>query len=200
LTTIHRAKDQDRMKQAYNRHRVDHAQNEIHDLVQEQRFLLHEQQRKRRAQVAFSQGFNAQHISISNALQHHEINTHAQRKARNARELVAKQKQNTEEQARLIDKYLTQRKHVRRALSNIERKQLDVQAMQDASERLLQAQQRVAHIRARDSNIRQFSIMKMAPHSEELREKAQSLTESMVERESLFDTIADHMAAQQTVH
>jgi hypothetical protein len=113
--------------------------------------------------------------------------------------LVAKQKQNTEEQARLIDKYLTQRKHVRRALSNIEHKQLDVQTMRDASDRLLQAQQRVAHIRARDSNIRQFSVMKMSPHTEEIRQKAPSLTESMLERESLFDTITDQMAAQQTV-
>jgi hypothetical protein len=188
------------MKQAYNRHRIDHAQNELHDLVQDQRFLLQEQQKKRRAQIAFSQGFNAQHISISNALQHHEVNTRAQRDARNAREAVARQKQNTEEQSRLIEKYLTQRKHVRRALSNIERKQLDIQAMRDASERLFQAQQRVAHIRARDSNIRQFSVMKMGSHPEELRDKTQSLTESMVERESLFDTIADHMANHQTVH
>jgi hypothetical protein len=149
--------------------------------------------------VAFSQGFNSQHISISNALQRHENNLRSQRQARHARESVARQKQNTEEQARLIDKYLTQRKHVRRALSNIEHKQLDVQTMRDASDRLLQAQQRVAHIRARDSNIRQFSVMKMSPHTEEIRQKAQSLTESMLERESLFDTITDQMAAQQTV-
>jgi len=187
------------MKQTYNRHRVEHAQNELHDIVQEQRILLDEQQKKRREQVAFSQTFNAQHISISNALQRHENSLRIQRKTRVAHETVTRQKRNTEEQARLIDKYLTQRKHVRRALSNIERKQLDVQAMRDASERLLQAQQRVAHIRARDSNIRQFSIMKMAPDQEELRKKAQSLTESMLERESLFDTITDHMAAQQTV-
>jgi hypothetical protein len=71
--------------------------------------------------------------------------------------------------------------------------------MRDASDRLLQAQQRVAHIRARDSNIRQFSIMKMTPPMEGLRLKTQSLTESMLERESLFDTITDQMAAQQTV-
>jgi hypothetical protein len=199
LVAIHRLKDHDRIKHTYHRHRVEHNQNELHDIVQEQRILLEEQQRKRRAQIAFSQGFNAQHISISNALQHHENSIRTQRKERVAHESVARQKRNTEEQARLIDKYLTQRKHVRRALSNIERKQLDVQAMRDASERLLQAQQRVAHIRARDSNIRQFSIMKMAPNDEEIRQKTQSLTESMLERESLFDTITDHMAAQQTV-
>ncbi|CAF1002465.1 unnamed protein product [Rotaria sordida] len=199
LVSIHRAKDQDRMKQAYIRHRVEHTQNELYDTVQEQRLLLVEQQRKRRAQVAFSHGFNAQHVSISNALKRHENNIRVQRKSRHARELVARQKKNTEEQARLIDKYLTQRKHVRRALSNIERKQLDVQAMRDASERLLQAQQRVAHIRARNSNIQQFSIMKITPHTEDLRQKTRSLTESMLERESLFDTITDHMAAQQTV-
>ncbi|CAF3421243.1 unnamed protein product [Rotaria sp. Silwood1] len=199
LVAIHRAKDQDRMKQAYIRHRVEHSQNELYDTVQEQRLLLLEQQKRRRAQIAFSQGFNAQHISISNALKRHESNIRAQRKARHARELVARQKQNTEEQARLIDKYLTQRKHVRRALSNIERKQLDVQAMRDASERLLQAQQRVAHIRARNSNIQQFSIMKMTPQPDDSRHKTRSLTESMLERESLFDTITDHMAAQQTV-
>jgi len=187
------------MKQAYNRHRLEHTEQELHDIVQEQRYLLVEQQQKRRAQIAFSQGFNAQHISISNALQRHENNVRVQRNVRQARELVAKQKQNTEEQARLIDKYLTQRKHVRRALSNIERKQLDVQSMRDASERLLQAQQRVAHIRARDSNIRQFGIMKTTPINDEMRQTAQSLTESMLERESLFDTITDHMAAQQTV-
>lgn len=187
------------MKQAYNRYRNEHAQHEVHDLVQEQRQLLLEQQRKRRAQVAFSQGFNAQHISISNALQRHENNVRSQRKSRHARETVARQKQDTEEQARLIDKYLTQRKHVRRALSNIERKQLDVQTMRDASERLLQAQQRVAHIRARDSNIRQFGIGKMNSPAEGTRQKTQSLTESMLERESLFDTITDQMAAQQIV-
>jgi hypothetical protein len=187
------------MKQAYNRHRVDHAQSELHETVQEQRLLLLEQQQKRRAQVAFSQGFNAQHISISNALQRHETNVRYERKAKHAKDTVARQKQNTAEQARLIDKYLTQRKHVRRALSNIERKQLDVQTMRDASDRLLQAQQRVAHIRARDSNIRQFSIMKMTPPMEGLRLKTQSLTESMLERESLFDTITDQMAAQQIV-
>lgn len=186
------------MKQAYQRHRVEHAQNELHDLVQEQRTLLLEQQRKRRAQIAFSQAFNAQHISISNALQRHENGVRTQRQARQARETVARQKRNTEEQSRLIDKYITQRKHVRRALSNIERKQLDVQTMRDASERLLQAQQRVAHIRARDSNIRQFSLVKIGPMTEdENRQKTQSLTESMLERESLFDTITDHMAAQQ---
>jgi len=188
------------MKQTYNRHRIEHTQNELHDIVQEHRFLNLERQRKRRAQVAFSQGFNAQHITISNALQRHEDNLRAQRKVRQARELVTKQKQNTEEQARLIDKYLTQRKHVRCALSNIERKQLDVQSMRDASDRLLQAQQRVAHIRARDSNIRQFGIIRMTPPTdEEARRKTQSLTESMLERESLFDTITDHMAAQLTV-
>lgn len=190
-------KDQNRMKQAYQRHRVDHAQNELRDVVQEQRTLLLEQQKKRRAQVAFSQAFNAQHISISNALQRHENGVRTQRKSRQARETVARQKQNTEEQSRLIDKYITQRKHVRRALSNIERKQLDVQTMRDASDRLLQAQQRVAHIRARDSNIRQFSIVKMGAANEENRLKTQSLTESMLERESLFDTITDHMVAQQ---
>jgi hypothetical protein len=187
------------MKQTYYRHRIEHAQNESHDIVQEQRLLLLEQQSKRRAQIAFSQGFNAQHLSISNALQRHENNLRTQRQARHARELVARQKQNTEEQARLIEKYLTQRKHVRRALSNIERKQLDLQSMRDASERLLQAQQRVAHIRARESNIRQFGFMKMSPDSEEQRQKPRSLTESMLERESLYDTITDHMAAQQTV-
>lgn len=69
--------------------------------------------------------------------------------------------------------------------------------MRDASDRLLQAQQRVAHIRARDSNIRQFSIVKMGAANEENRLKTQSLTESMLERESLFDTITDHMVAQQ---
>ncbi|CAF1015372.1 unnamed protein product [Adineta steineri] len=199
LSIIHRIKDHDRMKQVYHRHRLEHAQSELHDTVQEQRILLTERQEKRRAQVAFSQGFNAQHMSISNALQYHENNIRNQQKSRIARESVQNKKQNAEEQARLIDKYLTQRKHVRRALSNIERKHLDVQAMRDASDRLLQAQQRVAHIRARDSNIRQFSIMKMTPHTDETREKTQSLAESMVERESLFDTIADHMAAQQTV-
>lgn len=199
MKTIRRAKDQDRNKQAYFRHRLDHAQNELYDTVQEQRVLLTEQQRKRRAQIEFSQAFNSQHISISNALKRHENNVRVQRKARNARDVVAKQKQNTEEQARLIEKYLTQRKHVRRALSNIERKQLDLQAMRDASERLLQAQQRVAHIRARNSNIQQFSIMKMETLNEDLRQKTQSLTESMLERDSLFDTITDHMATQQTV-
>ena len=112
---------------------------------------------------------------------------------------MARQKRNTEEQSRLIDKYLTQRKHVRRALSNIERKQLDLQAMRDANERLLQAQQRVAHIRARDSNIRQFGLMKIEPQTDETRQKTQSLTESMLERESLYDTITDHMAALQAV-
>ncbi|CAF4768682.1 unnamed protein product, partial [Rotaria magnacalcarata] len=157
------------------------------------------QQRRRREQVAFSQQFNSQHISISNALQRHENNIRTQRKIRRARETVTKQKKNTEEQTELIEKYLTQRKHVRRALSNIERKQLDVQAMRDASERLLQAQQRVAHIRARNSNIQQFSLVKMSPQNDELRRKTQSLTESMLERESLFDSITDHMAAQQTV-
>jgi hypothetical protein len=187
------------MKQVYNRHRLEHTQNELHDIVQEQRILLVEQQRKRRAQVAFSRGFNAQHITISNALQHHEDNLRNQRKVRYARETVAKQKQNTEEQARLIDKYLTQRKHVRRALSNIERKQLDVQSMRDANDRLLQAQQRVAHIRTRDSNIRQFGIIRMTPTTEEGRKKTQSLTESMLERESLFDTITDQMAARLAV-
>jgi hypothetical protein len=188
------------MKQTYNRHRVEHAQNELHDIVQEQRLLLAEQQKKRRAQVAFSQTFNAQHISISNALQRHENNVRYQRTTRQRRESVSRQKQNTEEQSRLIDKYLTQRQHVRRALSNIERKQLDVQAMRDANERLFQAQQRVAHIRARDSNIRQFGIMKLTSPNGGSRRKTQSLTESMLERESLFDTITDHMAAQQTVH
>ena len=187
------------MKQVYIRHRIEHSQGELHDTVQEQRLLLLEQQKQRRAQVAFSHGFNSQHISISNALKRHENNIRAQRKARYARELVARQKQNTEDQARLIEKYLTQRKHVRRALSNIERKQLDVQAMRDASERLLQAQQRVAHIRARNSNIQQFGVMKTTPHNDELRQNTQSLAESMLERESLFDTITDHMAAQQTV-
>lgn len=73
-------KDQNRMKQAYQRHRVDHAQNELRDVVQEQRTLLLEQQKKRRAQVAFSQAFNAQHISISNALQRHENGVRTQRK------------------------------------------------------------------------------------------------------------------------
>ncbi|CAF4124800.1 unnamed protein product, partial [Rotaria magnacalcarata] len=199
LVNIHRTKDQDRMKQTYMRHRVDHAQNELYETVQEQRLLLLEQQRRRREQVAFSQQFNSQHISISNALQRHENNIRTQRKIRRARETVTKQKKNTEEQTELIEKYLTQRKHVRRALSNIERKQLDVQAMRDASERLLQAQQRVAHIRARNSNIQQFSLVKMSPQNDELRRKTQSLTESMLERESLFDSITDHMAAQQTV-
>lgn len=187
------------MKLTYNRHRLEHNQNELHDLVQDQRLLLLEQQNKRRAQVAFSQNFNAQHISISNALKRHENHIRSQRQSRRVRETVARQKQNTDDQARLIDKYLTQRKHVRRALSNIERKQLDVQTMRDASERLLQAQQRVAHIKARESNIRQFSIMKMTPPTDENRQKTLSLTESMLERESLFDTITDHMAAQQTV-
>lgn len=187
------------MKLAYNRYRNEHAKTELHDTVQEQRQVLLEQQRKRRAQIAFSQGFNAQHISISNALQRHESNIRSQRKSRHSRDTVARQKQNAEEQSRLIEKYLTQRKHVRRALSNIERKQLDVQTMRDASERLLQAQQRVAHIKARDLNIRQFGIIKMTPPVEESRQKTQSLTESMIERESLFDTITDHMAAQQTV-
>ncbi len=199
LAIIHREKDQDHMKQVYNHHRLDHAQNELHDKVQEQRFLLLEQQEKRRAQVAFSQGFNAQHISISNALQHHENNIRIQRNIRQARDSVARKKENTEEQTRLIEKYLTQRQHVRRALSNIERKQLDVQAMRDASERLLRAQQRVAHIRARDSNIRQFGNMKMTPNTDETRHKTRSLTESLLDRESLFDTITDHMAAQQVV-
>lgn len=187
------------MKLNYNRHRLEHDQNELHDLVQEQRLLLLEQQNKRRAQVAFSQGFNAQHISISNALKRHENHVRSQRQSQRAHEIVARQKQTADEQARLIDKYLTQRKHVRRALSNIERKQLDIQAMRDASERLLQAQQRVAHIKARESNIRQFSIMKMAVVREDSRQKTISLTESMLERESLFDTITDHMATQQTV-
>ena len=187
------------MKQTYHRHRVDHNQNEVRDLVQEQRHVLLAQQKKRRAQIAFSQTFNAQHISISNALQRHETSVRAQRKARHARDAVARQKQTTEEQARLIEKYLTQRKHVRRALSNIERKQLDVQTMRDASERYLQAQQRVAHIRARETNIRHFSLMKIATDHEEIREKTQSLTESMLERESIYDTIADQMAAQQLV-
>ncbi|CAF4986926.1 unnamed protein product, partial [Rotaria magnacalcarata] len=63
--------------------------------------------------------------------------------------------------------------------------------MRDASERLLQAQQRVAHIRARNSNIQQFSLVKMSPQNDELRRKTQSLTESMLERESLFDSITD---------
>jgi hypothetical protein len=71
--------------------------------------------------------------------------------------------------------------------------------MRDASERLLQAQQRVAHIRARDSNIRQFDNMKMTPNTDETRHKARSLTESLLDRESLFDTITDHVAAQQVV-
>ncbi|CAF1635888.1 unnamed protein product [Adineta ricciae] len=200
LAAIHRVKDQDRKKQVYNRHRLDHAQNDLHDTVQEHRLQLLEQQEKRRAQIAFSQGFNAQHISISNALKHHENNIRNQRKARQARESVTRKKQNAEEQARVIEKYLTQRKHVRRALSNIERKHLDIQAMQDASDRLLQAQQRVAHIRARDSNIRQFGVLKMIPHTDDTRQpKTQSLAESMAERESLFDTITDHMAAQQIV-
>lgn len=187
------------MKQTYQRHRLEHHQNELHDLVQDQRRLLQEQQRKRRAQIEFSRNFNAQHISIANALQHHENNVRSQRQARHARDTVARQKQNTEEQARLIDKYLTQRKHVRRALSNIERKQLDLQTMREASDRLLQAQQRVAHIRARESNIRHFSVMQMADDQEENRHKTRSLTESMLERESLFDTIADHMASQPLV-
>ena len=196
---IHRGKDHDRMKQTYHRHRLEHNQDEVHDLVQEQRQILLAQQKKRRAQIAFSQTFNAQHISISNALQRHETTVRAQRKARHARDSVARQKQTTEEQARLIEKYLTQRKHVRRALSNIERKQLDIQTMRDAGDRFLQAQQRVAHIRARETNVRHFSLMKMASTDEEAREKAQSLTESVLERESLFETIADHMASQQLV-
>lgn len=184
----------------YNRHRLDHAQSEVHDTVQEHRLRLLERQEKRRVQVAFSHGFNAQHISVSNALQQHENNVRIQRNSRQARESVARKKQNTEEQARLIEKYLTQRKHVRRALSNIERKQLDVQTMRDASERLLQAQQRVAHIRARDSNIRQFSVMKMTPNTNDTtKPNARSLTESLLDRESLFDTITDHMAGQQIV-
>ncbi|CAF4466566.1 unnamed protein product, partial [Rotaria magnacalcarata] len=79
---IHRTKDQDRMKQTYMRHRVDHAQNELYETVQEQRLLLLEQQRRRREQVAFSQQFNSQHISISNALQRHENNIRTQRKIR----------------------------------------------------------------------------------------------------------------------
>lgn len=187
------------MKNAYIRRRTEHSQNELYETVQEQRLLLLEQQQKRRAQIAFSQRFNSQHISISNALQRHETNNRLQRQTQRAKEFVAKQKQSTEEQTRLIDKYLTQRTHVRRALSNIERKQLDVQAMRDASERLLQAQQRVAHIRARNSNIQQFSVMRMSTSTDELRRKTQSLTETMLERDSLFDTITDHMAAQQTV-
>ena len=83
------------MKQTYQRHRLEHHQNELHDLVQEQRRLLLEQQRKRRAQIEFSQNFNAQHISIANALQHHENNVRSQRQARHARDTVARQKQNT---------------------------------------------------------------------------------------------------------
>ncbi|UJR23272.1 hypothetical protein I4U23_026290 [Adineta vaga] len=199
LTGIYRVKDQDRKKQVYNRHRLEHTQNELHDTVQEHRLQLLEQQEKRRAQIAFSQTFNSQHISISNALKHHETTVRNQRHARQARESVANKKQNTEEQGRLIEKYLTQRKHARRALSNIERKHLDFQTMRDASDRLLQAQQRVAHIRARDSNIRQFGIMKMTPHTDDTRPNVQSLAESMAERGSLFDTITDHMATQQTV-
>ena len=187
------------MKQTYHRHRSEHLQNELHDLVQEQRRLLLEQQKKRRAQIEFSHNFNSQHISIANALQRHENNIRSQRKVRQARDTVSRQKQSTEEQARLIDKYLTQRKHVRRALSNIERKQLDFQAVRDASERLLKAQQRVAHIRARESNIQQFAMMKLGTNSDDVRGKTRSLTESVLERESLFDTIADNVAAEQVV-
>ena len=193
---IHRSKDQDRMKQAYHRHRLEHTHNELHDFIQEQRALLLEQQNKRREQVAFSRRFGAQHLSVSNALQRHENHSRAQTKARQAVQLVAEQRQTSDEQARLMDKYLSQRQHVRHALSNIERKQLDIQSMRDANERLLQAQQRVAHIRARDSNIRQFTLLQV--ESDE-KKSTPSLTESLLERESLYDAITDHMSSRQIV-
>ena len=193
---IHRSKDQDRMKQTYHRHRLEHTQTELHDFIQEQRVLLREQQNKRREQVAFSRRFGAQHLSVSNAVQRHEYHNRAQAKARQAVQLVADQRQTTDEQARLVNKYLTQRQHVRHALSNIERKQLDIQSMRDANERLLQAQQRVAHIRARDSNIRQFTLMQVETNE---KKSTPSLIESLVERDSLYDAITDHMSSRQRV-
>jgi hypothetical protein len=199
LMNIHRDKDHDRMMHTYHRHRIEHQRTDLHDAIQEQRRFRLEQQSKRRVQVQFSQTLNSKYSSIANSLEHHENTVRRQQHVRHARHLVAQQKRTSEEQSRLIEKYLTQRKHVRRALSSIERQQLDLRTMRDANERLLQAQQRVAHIRTREANIRQFSLVKMSMKDETTQQTMRSLTESMLERESLFDTIVDHVAAQQTV-
>ncbi|CAF0783934.1 unnamed protein product [Didymodactylos carnosus] len=192
LQSIHRSKNHERIHQTYIRRKMENSQSQLHDHVQEQRRQLYEQQQKRRQMIAFSVALNSQHISISNALQKHERNVKNEIDKQKKSDFVQVQRDHNQVQTALIEKYLQQRTYVRRALSNIERKNLDIQTMKDASDRLAIAQQRVAKIRARESNIQQFSLVRFQ-NNDDLRRKTQSLTESMLERESLFDTMVDRI-------
>ncbi|KAK6196198.1 hypothetical protein SNE40_001468 [Patella caerulea] len=150
----HKDQDQSRILETLENREIDRL-NYI-DKRQDLMSKTSDMSRNRRQAQEFITEFNNQHTSVSNALMKHDRQARQEDKSANKFDFVQGHRTEELEQQETVKKYLEHRQLMRQGESSMMKETLNSQLLQEANERLFQAQQRVGHLKAKRDSIQAF--------------------------------------------
>lgn len=127
-----------------------------HERVSTARAVTAEQNKSRRADLAFIADFHCQHTSISNALQRHDRVSQRDERVQEIEDTVRKEKEVSQDQQALVRRYMEHRQLLRQAETAMARAELNLHLSREANQRKTAAKERVAQIKSRNKETQEF--------------------------------------------
>ncbi|XP_076436491.1 uncharacterized protein LOC143276007 isoform X3 [Babylonia areolata] len=151
-----RKRDQDRARILDQMEKRELMRLNYLDRRQELKGRANEVSKTLHADNTFMTEFNSQHTSVSKALLRHDRQARYEDKITNRKDKVQGQRSMEVEQQETVKKYMEHRQLMRQTETAMARAALDTRMLQETTERLMEARQRVAHTKAKEATVQAF--------------------------------------------